>query len=318
MLLRRITKHVTDKNWFAVFGLFIMLNLAACATTDEAMPKQRISKAISSDLKSIDTTFPPTILELNFKSYGDRLNAILYQANGVGPHPTVVLLHGYPGNEKNLDLAQSLRRAGFNVLFFHYRGAWGSDGSFSLTNVIEDVASAVNYLRNSNRELRVNPEQIMLIGHSMGGFAALQGAVNDTAIICVAGIASADVGALAGLAAVNSDFAQGFSDSTDNLTMLAGWTGAKLLNSLQVNRDEFSLVNLAPKLSGKSVLLVAGDKDGIIAPEIFDAPMVAAYKAQAGIDLTHAVISGDHSFSWSRIVLSQIVLDWAVGCMDPK
>ncbi len=85
-----------------------------------------IDGVITSDIKNIDATYPPTIRELNFQSYGDRLNAILYQANGLGPHATVVLLHGYPGNEKNLDLAQSLRRAGYNVLFFHYRGAWGS------------------------------------------------------------------------------------------------------------------------------------------------------------------------------------------------
>ena len=51
------------------------------------------------------------------------LAGMMLGANGQGPHPTIVLLHGFPGNEKNLDLAQSLRRAGYNVLFFHYRGA---------------------------------------------------------------------------------------------------------------------------------------------------------------------------------------------------
>lgn len=61
------------------------------------------------------------------------MSGLIYIASGAGPHPTVILLHGYPGNEKNLDLAQSLRREGWNVLFFHYRGAWGSEGEFSLT-----------------------------------------------------------------------------------------------------------------------------------------------------------------------------------------
>ena len=33
-------------------------------------------------------------------------------------------LHGYPGHEKNLDLAQSLRRTGFSSVIFFYRGCW--------------------------------------------------------------------------------------------------------------------------------------------------------------------------------------------------
>ena len=32
-------------------------------------------------------------------------------AAGAGPHPTMLLLHGLPGNERNLDLAQAARRA---------------------------------------------------------------------------------------------------------------------------------------------------------------------------------------------------------------
>lgn len=47
----------------------------------------------------------------------------MYMAAGAGPHPTVLLLHGLPGNEQNVDLAQSIRRAGWNVLTLHYRGS---------------------------------------------------------------------------------------------------------------------------------------------------------------------------------------------------
>ena len=54
-----------------------------------------------------------------------------------------ILLHGFPGNERNLDLAQALRRAGWNAVFFHYRGSWGSDGDFSFGHVLEDVAAVV-------------------------------------------------------------------------------------------------------------------------------------------------------------------------------
>ena len=61
-----------------------------------------------------------------FDSDGHRLIGTLYLARGEEPKPTVLLLHGCPGLEKNLDLAVLLRDRGWNSLVFHYRGCWGS------------------------------------------------------------------------------------------------------------------------------------------------------------------------------------------------
>ena len=38
-------------------------------------------------------------------------------------------LHGLTGYEANVDLAQSIRRARWNVLLFQYRGMWGTAGT---------------------------------------------------------------------------------------------------------------------------------------------------------------------------------------------
>jgi pimeloyl-ACP methyl ester carboxylesterase len=43
-------------------------------------------------------------------SHGAKMYSVIYIASGAGPHPTVLMLHGFPGNEKNLDLAYSIRR----------------------------------------------------------------------------------------------------------------------------------------------------------------------------------------------------------------
>ena len=40
-----------------------------------------------------------------------KLLATLYTAGGEGPHPTILLLHGIPGSEQNLDLAQAFGEA---------------------------------------------------------------------------------------------------------------------------------------------------------------------------------------------------------------
>ena len=76
------------------------------------------------------------------------MNALFFLAAGAGPHPTMLLLHGLPGNERNLDLAQAVRRAGWNVLTFTYRGAWGSEGDFSISNAFEDTRAAMDFLRS--------------------------------------------------------------------------------------------------------------------------------------------------------------------------
>ena len=110
-----------------------LILLASVSHLSLAQVSRRPADPVTADpAPGVDTAYPPSTEELAFQSQGSRLNGFFDLANGKGPHPTVILLHGFPGNERNLDLAQALRRAGMNVLFFHYRGAWGSGGTFSL------------------------------------------------------------------------------------------------------------------------------------------------------------------------------------------
>src|ERR1700692_859227 len=96
----------------------------------------------------VDSKFPPGVSGITVPSHGVDMDATLYLAGGAGPHGTVLLLHGLPGYEHNGDLAQAIRRAGWNVLLFHYRGTWGTAGTFSQSSGIEDVAGAVRVLRD--------------------------------------------------------------------------------------------------------------------------------------------------------------------------
>lgn len=297
---------------FAALGAVLLSAsaLSACVSVRVEHVGEDFSDVIGADPVGFDAEFPPSIEELFLYSQDARLNGLAYLANGEGPHPTVILLHGYPGNEKNLDLAQYLRNDGFNVLFFHYRGAWGSEGEFSFSNVIEDVASAVEYLRANAEYYRVDTSAISLIGHSMGGFAALQGAANDASIACVAGIAPADFGRIGGAPA---EALEGFSAYSDTMQMLAGWSGEKAVSELQANAESFALAGLAPQMVGKSVLLIAGDQDASVSAEMVE-DVAAAYSAEPGIDVEMITLSGDHSFSWSRIALSETVLTWIQDC----
>ena len=55
-----------------------------------------------------DLVNPPRSAQVLVPSQGFGMNGLLDLAGGAGPHPTLVLLHGFPGNEQNLDLAQAV------------------------------------------------------------------------------------------------------------------------------------------------------------------------------------------------------------------
>lgn len=93
-----------------------------------------------------------------------------YRAATGGPAGAVLLLHGLPGHEKNLDLAHDLRQAGFHVLYFHYRGSWGSGGRFSMRHLLPDSAAALAWIAGRPE---VDPRRIALVGFSLGGWVAL-------------------------------------------------------------------------------------------------------------------------------------------------
>ena len=97
------------------------------------------------------------------------MQGFLLRANGKQKHPTLILLHGYPGNERNLDLAQVVSGRGWNVIYFDYRGSWGSQGKFGFENAVEDVVNVVDFCEKNQDKLQIDPSNIVLFGHSMGG-----------------------------------------------------------------------------------------------------------------------------------------------------
>lgn len=249
-------------------------------------------------------------------SHGALLNALVYIATGEGPHPVVVLLHGFPGNEKNLDLAQAMRRAGYDVLYFDYRGSWGSPGDFSFTHCIEDARAAVAYLREpaNAKRFRADPKQILLMGHSMGGLVARYVGALDPGIEAVGMISAADMGVdtVEGLpvperAGAVPMLAQALAE--EGMAPLAGCTPKSLAEEIVAHADAWNTPRLAPKLAGRPVLVVTSD-DGLQASN--DAFVAAMPKADAA-QMTVVHFATDHAYSDKRLELSETVLTWLKG-----
>jgi len=56
------------------------------------------------------------------RSGGLMLLGTMYLARSVGKNPAALVLHDFPGFEKNYDIARTLRGLGYDALIFHYRG----------------------------------------------------------------------------------------------------------------------------------------------------------------------------------------------------
>ena len=121
-----------------------------------------------------DKNTPAGMTELSIPFKHLKLAGFMYSANGAQKHPTLLLLHGFPGNERNLDLAQVVRAHGWNVIYFNYRGSWGSEGQFSFENCVQDVKNVVAFCKKYSDSLRIDTLNIVLFGHSMGGFVCLK------------------------------------------------------------------------------------------------------------------------------------------------
>jgi pimeloyl-ACP methyl ester carboxylesterase len=261
-----------------------------------------------------DATNPARLVELTLQSEGARLNGILYLPAGPGPHGVVALLHGNPGNERNLDLAQALRRAGYGVLFFNYRGSWGSGGTFSRAHALEDAHAALNFLRSPTirSQYRIDSARVALIGHSMGGWIALLTAAADRGVRCVAALDFVNTGARGRRLQRDAAYDSATVAEYEALTAPGGpyrteGGGAALVAEMKMNADTWDVIRSAPALRSRPVLLIAAvngaEQDSL----------VASMGGSAASQLTAQSWKTDHSFSDRRVGLARTIVDWIRG-----
>jgi pimeloyl-ACP methyl ester carboxylesterase len=258
-----------------------------------------------------DADPPAANVQVTVASGDATLLGVLHLPAGPGPHPVAVLAHGFPGNERNFDLAHALRRAGYAALVFHYRGSWGMGGSYSFTNVLADTARVVAALREPATAAahRLDPARLALIGHSLGGFAALMTAAADPSVAAVGSIAGWDAGTSA--AACRADPAEraGYTEAwRDALLPLRGTTAEALVAEMVEAGESWRLARLAPALAERPVLLIGTGRDPVTPAEVHHRPLVDAYAAQPVRCLEHHEFDTDHALADHRVALARTVI----------
>jgi len=235
-----------------------------------------------------------------------EINGVLYRAAGPGLHPTVVLYHGLPGNEQNLDLAQAMRRDGWNVLTLHYRGSWGSPGDYSFHHVFEDAQAALDFVRDPAVAAKygIDTHRIVVMGHSMGGMAA--SIVGDhNADLAGVGMISAANFSFIGAGQSPANLAKFMAQNRESLTETADQMAAEAI----AGAKDWNFVTYAPNLAKHPLLLVTSD-DGLRGAS--DA-LAKADRAVGGAPVTEVHIATDHSYSDHRIALEVAVIRWLDG-----
>jgi hypothetical protein len=234
-----------------------------------------------------------------------------YRAQGETPRPTIILLHGIPGVEKNLDLASALRDAGCNVLYFHYRGCWGSAGRYSITGQPEDVHAATAWVLG---QPCVDGNRLALIGYSLGGYMALStGAADERFRALVALCPLVDPARDAVASSIFDDFATMLSEVT-GAELEAQWHALRPITQMTAqlarrgdravaDRETPRVSPLAP--SGCNLLLVTGDRDELFPPE-HHAPLAHALPHMQWLRFAE----GDHSLSLCRRPMIEAVVNW--------
>ncbi len=250
-----------------------------------------------------DSAHPARMEVLHIPSGDVQINGVAYLAAGAGPHPTIIICHGLPGNEKNLDLAQALRRAGWNAITFNYRGSWGSPGSFRFAQNPQDAAAVLAYLRSpaNASALGIDQARIVLAGHSMGGWVAAMTAGHDRGLRGIILISAANMGTIGHLprAAI-------LAEMTSDMETLADTTPDAMTDDLIAHTDAYDFSRYAADLANKPLLVLSSD-DGL-APQT-DA-LVAAVRKTGGKQITAVHVATDHSWSDRRIRLQTEILQW--------
>jgi fermentation-respiration switch protein FrsA (DUF1100 family) len=123
-----------------------------------------------------------------FASGGEQCAAWLYLPEGEGPHPCVVLGHGFSAvREHRLDAyAERFAEAGLAALVFDYRHFGSSGGEprqlLDIRRQLEDWRAAVAHARNL---AEVDPERVAVWGSSFAGGHVIEVAANDPSIAAV-------------------------------------------------------------------------------------------------------------------------------------
>lgn len=253
----------------------------------------------------------PDALPLNIISGGCHLYGYLLKpgAQYEGPHPAVVMFHGFPGYTTNNDLEYALMRMGCVVIHVNHRGAWGSEGNYLFSNLMDDAVAITKWAHNpaTTDQYNIDPDAIFLVGHSMGGMTVLNAAGKLGFIRGVAAIAPYDLRA----AFQNGLEKELFIMIEGEGQCLKMTSASEVYENAHYQSEEYAVINTYDHLKDQNVLFVAAEKDTVAPPDIMIRPLYNRLTDQPGSGkYCYKVLQTNHGLCGQRTVLSDVLGSW--------
>jgi triacylglycerol esterase/lipase EstA (alpha/beta hydrolase family) len=254
------------------------------------------------------------VTTLTLKSEGKKLLGTIFAHSGSKPRKTILLLHGFPGSEFAYDLGHIFLRAGWNVVSFHYRGTWGSEGEFTFQNAIDDVKNVLNILHDDSlgNGYHVDPQKIVMVGHSFGGFSALKVLSEQNMVNYAAAIAPFNIGTLGTYLREHPEFLGEAESRMDwSANFIRNSSGKKLVADMVSHEPDFNLISFIPNYKQKKILFIGGEYDNTSEPIFHYYPFLDAFRNYPFHEnLTSKLLKDNHSFANTRIELAATIIEW--------
>lgn len=273
----------------------LMLTSAGCSDQKTSAPEKDNHLSIL----HIDQTETPQAktTPFIFVSENDSLIGRIMIAAGSNKKPTVIFLHGMPGIEKNEDIGQALRRAGYNAAFFSYSGTWGNQGVFSYKKSLKNIEALNAHLIKNAKHYKIDCENIFLCGFSMGADIAIFHAHEASNISGVISIAP-----WSAKAALQSKSAKDLTSYKSNLGKQLGMkigSGEAFVTEI-INYEK----TINEYLSSSNVPIIHIFENKSTKDEFQENCPTANPNSMLIMD------ASDHSFSNKRILLTEIIFNW--------
>lgn len=213
--------------------------------------------------------------------------------------PSVVLvLHGFPGMAPILsDVVSSLCQAGFAPMSFHYKGCWGSGGSYSFLGALRDTQKALDLVVD-RKDLDI--DNLSIIGHSFGGLIAILMAAKSEMIKRVT--------ALCPVANMKAELSSIRAKNIlqKGLPFVSGFPMRKAVKEWETLSRQYEPIDYVEKIAPRPFLLIHGDKDDIIPLSCSKMLFSKAFEPKK-----MSIVSGaDHIFAGNHKKTIESIISW--------
>ena len=259
------------------------------------------------DARYADEAELPRLDALVFESEGSKIYGQVLVPSGRfgGKRPCAVLCHGFAGFTRWDDVGQDLCRNGIAVVIPHHRGAWGSEGMYTVTGCIRDAENLAKWAMGAEFAAKYGTDTnaVYLVGHSMGGNSVVNAAARIGGVRGVALLAPCDIGFLAE------------SMSRERLTSFLVGEGMHVLHrasdeavveDILANAQCMRFFRAARALAGKKVFLATGEYDSTVQIAPLDA-FWSALPDDGELHVRKAYLAGQSFLGVRRAIAAALV-----------